>query len=79
MVVVLNRMEHPSFPNTVAGVICQPGAFSCLLDSQFNQPIANSAYLAAQDAINGWDPTDGAIYYYNPLKLQMPGCGHEPF
>jgi N-acetylmuramoyl-L-alanine amidase len=64
--VVLNRVEHPSFPNTVAGVIYQPGAFTCLSDGQFNVAVASSAYRAAQDAINGWDPTNGAIYYYNP-------------
>lgn len=64
--VVLNRVEHPSFPNTVAGVIYQAGAFTCLTDGQFNVAIASSAYRAAQDAINGQDPTGGSIYYYNP-------------
>jgi len=65
--VVLNRVEHPSFPNTIAGVIYQPGAFSALYDGQFDQPIADSAYRAARDALNGWDPSGGAIYYYNPV------------
>lgn len=64
--VILNRIEHPSFPNTLAGVLYQPGAFSALDDGQFNQPVADSARRAAQDAINGWDPSGGAIYYYNP-------------
>ncbi len=64
--VVLNRVEHPSFPNTLAGVIYQPGAFSAINDGQFNEPVADSAYRAARDAINGWDPSGGAIYYYNP-------------
>lgn len=64
--VVLNRVEHPSFPDTISGVIYQKGAFSCLNDGQFNQPVAESAYRAAQDALNGWDPVGGAIYYYNP-------------
>ncbi len=64
--VVLNRMEHPSFPNTMSGVIYQSGAFSCLDDGQFNEPIAESAYSAARDALNGWDPSGGAIYYFNP-------------
>jgi len=64
--VVLNRVEHPSFPNTIAGVIYQSGAFSCLYDGQFNQPVSASAYRAADDALNGWDPTGGAIYYFNP-------------
>ena len=64
--VILNRIEHPSFPDTLAGVIYQPGAFSCLNDGQFNEPVADSAKRAAQDAINGWDPSGGAIYYFNP-------------
>lgn len=66
--VVLNRVSHPSFPNTFAGVIYQKGAFTAIVDGQFNEPIAESAYRAAQDALNGWDPTGGAIYYYNPVK-----------
>ena len=65
--VVLNRVEHPSFPNTISGVVYQKGAFSCLDDGQFNQPVAESCYRAAQDALNGWDPSGGAIYYYNPV------------
>ena len=65
--VVLNRVEHPSFPDTIAGVIYQKGAFSCLDDGQFDQPVAESAYRAARDAMNGWDPSSGAIYYYNPV------------
>ena len=64
--VVLNRMEHPSFPDTLSGVVYQNGAFSCLYDGQFYEPIADSAYSAARDALNGLDPTGGAIYYYNP-------------
>ncbi len=64
--VVLNRVEHPSFPNSIAGVVYQSGAFSCIADGQFNQPVAESAYRAADDALNGWDPTGGAIYYFNP-------------
>ena len=65
--VVLNRMEHPSFPGTLSGVIYQAGAFSCLYDGQFDQPVADSAYRAARDALNGWDPSGGAIYYFNPV------------
>ena len=64
--VVLNRVEHPSFPDTVSGVVYQSGAFSCLYDGQFYEPVAESAYSAARDAINGLDPSGGAIYYYNP-------------
>jgi len=66
--VILNRVKHPSFPNTVSGVIYQPGAFSSINDGQFNQPVSASANNAATDAMNGWDPTGGAIYFYNPAK-----------
>ena len=66
--VILNRIQHPSFPNTLAGVVYQPGAFSCLNDGGINAPIADSAYKAAREAINGSDPSGGAIYYYNPAK-----------
>lgn len=64
--VVLNRIKHPSFPNTLSGVIYQSGAFTCITDGQFNQPVAESAYRAARDALNGVDPSGGAIYYFNP-------------
>ena len=64
--VVLNRVRHPSFPSTVSGVIYQTDAFTCVSDGQFNEPIAESAYRAAQDALAGWDPSGGAIYYFNP-------------
>lgn len=66
--VVLNRVRHPSFPNTMAGVIYQKNAFTAIYDGQFDQPISDSAWRAAQDALNGWDPSGGAIYYYNPVK-----------
>lgn len=64
--VILNRIEHPSFPDTLSGVVYQKGAFSCLYDGQFYESISDSAYSAARDAINGLDPSGGAIYYYNP-------------
>lgn len=66
--VILNRIEHPSFPDSLAGVIYQNGAFTAVVDGQFNQPVSSSAYNAARDALNGWDPCGGAIYYYNPSK-----------
>ena len=66
--VVLNRVSSSSFPNTVSGVVYQSGAFTAITDGQINQPIANSAYQAARDALNGWDPSGGALYYYNPAK-----------
>ena len=64
--VILNRVEHPSFPDTLSGVIYQPGAFTAITDGQFNESAAESAYRAARDALNGTDPSGGAIYYYNP-------------
>lgn len=65
--VILNRVKHPSFPNTVAGVIYQPGAFSAVDDGQIDAAMTSSCEKAARDALNGWDPTGGAIYYYNPV------------
>ncbi len=64
--VVLNRIEHPSFPNSISGVVYQKGAFSCIDDGQFYVEVASSAYSAARDALNGLDPSGGAIYYFNP-------------
>ena len=66
--VILNRVAHPSFPDTISGVVYQNGAFSCVYDSNWYQPVVDSAKRAAQDAINGWDPSGGAVYYYNPAK-----------
>ena len=76
--VVLNRVEHPSFPNSIAEVIYQPGAFSCLDDGQFDEPVAESAYRAARDAMNGWDPTYGAIYYFNPATATSKWIWSRP-
>lgn len=64
--VVLNRTKHPSFPHSISGVIYQPGAFTCLSDGQFYAEVSESAYKAARNALNGWDPSGGAIYYFNP-------------
>lgn len=64
--VIMNRVKHPSFPNTLAGVIYQPGAFTAIVDGQINEPVSASAYRAATDAMNGWDPSSGCIYYFNP-------------
>ena len=76
--VVLNRVEHPSFPNSISGVIYQPGAFSCLDDGQFNEPVAESAYRAARDAMNGWDPSYGAVYYCNPATATSKWIWSRP-
>lgn len=64
--VVLNRVKSASFPNTISGVIYQPYAFTAVNDGQINLTPNNTAYKAAQDALNGWDPTYGCLFYYNP-------------
>ena len=64
--VILNRVEHPDFPNTIYGVVYQPWAFTAVFDGQIDLEPDETAYQAAQDALNGWDPTYGCIYYYNP-------------
>ncbi len=64
--VVLNRVKSSSFPNTIAGVIYQKGAFDVVSDGQINMTPNSTAIKAAQDAINGWDPSYGSIYYFNP-------------
>ncbi len=64
--VVLNRVRDSRFPNTVSGVIYQPWAFTAVNDGQINLEPNNKAYQAADDALNGWDPTYGSVYYYNP-------------
>ena len=66
--VILNRVESSSFPDTVSGVVYQKGAFSCVTDSNWKVEPTAEARKAAQDAINGWDPSGGALYYYNPAK-----------
>ncbi len=76
--VVLNRVDHPSFPNTISGVIYQAGAFSCLQDGQFEQPVADSAYRAAREAMAGADPTGGAIYYFNPVTATSKWIWSRP-
>lgn len=76
--VVLNRIKHTSFPNSVAGVVYQPGAFTAVNDGQINQPVADSCYRAARDAMNGWDASGGAIYYYNPDKTSNKWMRSRP-
>ncbi len=63
--VILNRVESPDFPNTIAEVIYQPWAFTAVHDGQINLEPNETAYSAARDAMNGWDPTYGCLYYYN--------------
>lgn len=64
--VVLNRVKSPSFPNTISGVIYQAGAFDAVADGQINLTPDEDSLRAARDALNGWDPTGGCLYYYNP-------------
>ncbi|HHW31252.1 MAG TPA: spore cortex-lytic enzyme SleB [Clostridiaceae bacterium] len=66
--VILNRTRDPNFPKTIAGVIYQPGAFTAVSDGQINVPIEEGSTVlqAARDALNGWDPTNGCLYYWNP-------------
>ena len=66
--VVLNRVASASFPNTISGVIYQSGAFSCVSNGSINNTPDATAIRAARDALNGWDPTGGCLYYYNPKK-----------
>ena len=66
--VVLNRVSSSSFPNTISGVIYQTGAFSCVSNGSINNTPNDTAVRAALDAMNGWDPTNGCLYYYNPGK-----------
>lgn len=64
--VVLNRLRHPSFPNTISGVIFQPWAFTSVHDGQIWMNINPTCLKAAQDALAGWDPSGGALYFFNP-------------
>lgn len=70
--VILNRTTHPEFPRTIAGVIFQPGAFESVSNGQIWRALSDEALLAAQLALNGWDPTYGAIFFWNPAKPVSP-------
>ena len=76
--VVLNRVESSSFPNTIAGVIYQPYAFTAVADGQINLEPNDTAYKAARDAMNGWDPTNGCLYYYNPATATSAWIWSRP-
>lgn len=76
--VVLNRVRSSSFPNTISGVIYQPGAFTAITDGQMQKPVTQSAYNAARDALNGWDPSGGALYYYNPATATSDWIWSRP-
>lgn len=77
--VVLNRVKNSSFPNSIAGVIYQPGAFTAVSDGQINLSPDNTAKKAAQDALNGWDPTYGSIYYFNPNTATSKWIWSRPY
>lgn len=66
--VILNRTRDARFPSTIAGVIYQPGAFTAIVDGQINAVLQETSIKAARDALNGWDPSGGAVFYYNPAK-----------
>lgn len=70
--VILNRVRSPEFPNTLAGVVYQPCAFEPVKNGAINQEPGESAYRAARDALNGWDPTGGALYFWNPATATSP-------
>lgn len=77
--VVLNRVKSSSFPNSIAGVIYQPGAFTAVSDGQINLTPNETARKAAQDALNGWDPTYGSIYYFNPNTATSGWMWSRPY
>lgn len=76
--VILNRVENPSFPDTPSGVIFQPGAFTAVADGQIWLEPDEKAMRAVQDALNGWDPTDGCIYYFNPVTATSKWIWSRP-
>lgn len=76
--VVLNRIEDSRFPKTIPGVIYQPGAFTAVSDGQVNLEPDGSSYNAARDALNGWDPTSGCIYYFNPATATSSWIWSRP-
>ena len=79
--VILNRVKSSKFPNTIAGVIYEPGAFTAVSDGQINVPIEEGSTVvkAARDALNGWDPTGGAIYYFNPSTATNKWIWSRPY
>ncbi len=76
--VVLNRVKSAAFPNSVSGVIYQPYAFTCVSDGQLYLEPNQTAYNAARDAMNGWDPTNGCLYYYNPATATSAWIWSRP-
>ncbi len=75
---VLNRVSDSRFPSTIAGVIYQPGAFTAVADGQINAALKQTSVKAAQDALNGWDPSGGAVYYFNPATATSKWIWSRP-
>lgn len=76
--VIMNRVADSRFPNSIAGVIYEPGAFSSIQDGQINANLEDQPKKAAQDAINGWDPSGGCLYFYNPAKTKNKWIRSRP-
>ncbi|MCY6369545.1 spore cortex-lytic enzyme [Clostridium ganghwense] len=76
--VILNRVRNPKFPSTIAGVIYQPGAFTAIVDGQVHAEMKPNSIKAARDALNGWDPSGGAIYYFNPVTATSAWIWSRP-
>jgi N-acetylmuramoyl-L-alanine amidase len=76
--VILNRMHDPRFPHTIPGILYSPGAFDALNDGQFNLTPDPSAYKAVKEALGGWDPTQGAVYYFNPATATSKWIWSRP-
>lgn len=74
----MNRVKDSRFPNSIPGVIYQPGAFDAVADGQINLEPSATAIKAARDALNGWDPTYGCIYYYNPVTATSKWIWSRP-
>jgi len=76
--VILNRLKHPEFPNTIPGVVYEPLAFSVVANGTVNKPATPAAVQAAHAALNGWDPTGGALFFYNPAKTRSAWIRQRP-
>ncbi|WPC42146.1 spore cortex-lytic enzyme [Clostridium sp. JS66] len=76
--VILNRTRDPRFPSTIAGVIYQPGAFTAIVDGQVHANMEQNSIRAARDALNGWDPSGGAVYYFNPATATSAWIWSRP-
>ncbi|MCY6356833.1 spore cortex-lytic enzyme [Clostridium sp. ZS2-4] len=76
--VILNRVRNPKFPSTIAAVVYQPGAFTAIVDGQVHAEMQPDSIKAARDALNGWDPSGGAIYYFNPATATSSWIWSRP-